>query len=91
MKENQRIFRLFFPRHPDHYQPTKARTEKVARLRDAVRHGVYQVDARKVVQTLLKNTLSILADNAGPAHAKRKLSLFISMDFPFAKRFQNPC
>ena len=54
MKENQRILRLFFPRYPDYYKPPGARTEKVARLRDAVRHGVYQVDARKVAQALLK-------------------------------------
>lgn len=54
MKENQRIYRLFFARYPDYYQPPEARTEKVARLRDAVSRGVYQVDARKVAQALLK-------------------------------------
>ena len=54
MKENHRIFRLFFARLSDYYQPSGARTEKVVRLRDAVRHGVYQVDARKVAQALLK-------------------------------------
>ena len=54
MEENQRIYRLFFARYPDYYQPPAARIEKVARLRDAVRHGAYQVDARKVAQALLK-------------------------------------
>lgn len=54
MKENQRIFRFFFARDLAYYQPPGARTEKVARLRDAVSHGVYQVDARKVAQALLK-------------------------------------
>jgi anti-sigma28 factor (negative regulator of flagellin synthesis) len=54
VKENHIIFHLFFARHPDYYQPSEARTEKVARLGDAVRQGVYQVDARKVVQALLK-------------------------------------
>lgn len=57
MKENQRIFPLVFARYPDDSQPPKARTEKVARLRDAVRHGVYQVDAQKVAQALLKEHL----------------------------------
>ena len=54
MKEKQRIFHFLFACHPAYYQPPGARTEKVARLRDAVNHGVYQVDARKVAQALLK-------------------------------------
>ena len=54
MQENQRILHCFFACHPDYDQPPGARTEKVARLRDAVSHGIYQVDARKVAQALLK-------------------------------------
>ena len=47
------MIHLLCASHPAYYQPSGARTEKVARLRDAVDHGVYRVDARKVAQTLL--------------------------------------
>jgi hypothetical protein len=57
VKDNQRLFHFPFACHPAYYQPPGARTEKVARLRDAVSHGVYQVDARKVAQALLKEHL----------------------------------
>lgn len=57
MKDNQRIFHFLFACHPACYQPLEARTEKVARLRDAVSHGEYHVDARKVAQALLKEHL----------------------------------
>ncbi len=53
MKDNKGIFHFLFACHPAYCQPPGARTEKVARLRDAVNHGVYRVDARKVVQALL--------------------------------------
>lgn len=43
--------------HSAYYQPPGARTEKVARLRDAVGLGVYRVEARKVAQALLKEHL----------------------------------
>ena len=52
MKETQRIIHFLCASHPASPAP-EARTEKVARLRDAVSHGVYQVDARKVAQALL--------------------------------------
>ena len=57
MKENQRILHSFFACHPHYDQPPGARTKKVARLRDAVSHGVYQADTRKVAQALLKEHL----------------------------------
>lgn len=69
MKENQRIFHFFFARHPDYDQPPGARTEKVARLRNAISQGVYQVDARKVAQALLKKRfinqmiMQVISDN----------------------------
>ena len=54
MKDKQRIFRLVFARYPCDFHPPKAHTEKVARLREAVCHGEYRVDARKVAHALLK-------------------------------------
>lgn len=57
MRDNQRIFHFLSACHPAYNQPPGARTEKVARLRDAVGRGVYQVDARKVAQALLKEHL----------------------------------
>jgi anti-sigma28 factor (negative regulator of flagellin synthesis) len=53
VKENRRIYQLFFARQSDHYQSPESRADK-AYLKDAVRRGVYQVDARKVAQALLK-------------------------------------
>ena len=57
MNDNQRIFHFLCACDPAYYQPPGARTEKVARLRDAVSHGEYHVDARKVAQALLKEHL----------------------------------
>jgi hypothetical protein len=53
VKDTQRILHNLCACHPACYQPSGARTEKVARLKDAVSHGVYRVDARKVAQALL--------------------------------------
>jgi len=69
VKENQRISHFFFACHADRDHPPGARTEKVPRLRDAVSHGVYQVDARKVAQALLKKRfinqmiMQVISDN----------------------------
>lgn len=57
MKNKQRIFHLVFARYPYDFQPPKARTRKVARLREAVSQGKYRVDARKVAHALLKEHL----------------------------------
>jgi hypothetical protein len=57
VKDKQKIFRLVFACDPNDSQPPKARTEKVARLREAVSHGEYRVDAPKVAHALLKEHL----------------------------------
>ena len=57
MKDRQRIFGLVFARYTYAFKPPKARTEKVARLREAVSQGEYRVDARKVAHALLKENL----------------------------------
>jgi hypothetical protein len=57
VKDKQRIFDFVFTRYPYASQPPKARTEKVARLREAVSQGEYRVDARKVAHALLKEHL----------------------------------
>lgn len=69
MKETQRIIHFLCASHPAYYQPSGARTEKVARLRDAVNHGIYRMEARKVAQALLNKhfinqmIMQIISDN----------------------------
>jgi hypothetical protein len=55
VKDEPRIIHCLCACPPASYQPPGARTEKVARLKDAVSHGEYRVDAGKVAQALLKN------------------------------------